>query len=145
MVTKTIVHFEIPAQDVEKLSKFYSDVFGWKFEKTSMPGGVDYWMITTGPRRGRNAGIYGGMYKKQMDAELPRNYIAVDKIDPAISSFVAAGGKEVVGKQEMPGMGWSYIGADPEGNMIAMWQSAPRREVHRARRAARKAARKSKS
>ena len=32
-----IVHFEIPAGDVEKLSKFYSDLFDWKFSKQSMP------------------------------------------------------------------------------------------------------------
>jgi len=27
----TIVHFEIPAENVEKLSKFYQELFGWKF------------------------------------------------------------------------------------------------------------------
>jgi predicted enzyme related to lactoylglutathione lyase len=25
-----IVHFEIPADDVERAKKFYSDLFGWK-------------------------------------------------------------------------------------------------------------------
>ena len=34
----TIVHFEIPADNVEKLQKFYSELFGWKIEK--MPGPV---------------------------------------------------------------------------------------------------------
>ena len=29
----TIVHFEIPADDVERAKKFYSDLFGWKMEK----------------------------------------------------------------------------------------------------------------
>ena len=141
MVVKTIVHFEIPANDVGSLSKFYSDVFGWKFEKQPpMGGGPDYWMITTGPRR-RSVG--GGMYKKMMPAETPRNYIAVDSIDPAISAFVAAGGKEVVAKQEVPGFGKSYIGADPEGNLIALWEAAPRRQARRARRSVKKAKRKS--
>jgi uncharacterized protein len=139
MVVKTIVHFEIPANDVDRLSKFYSDVFGWKFEKQSMGGGMDYWMIETGPRR-RSVG--GGMYKKQMPMELPRNYIGVDKIEPAIATFLAAGGKEVVGKQEVPGFGWSYIGQDPEGNMIAMFEAAPRRQVRRAARKVKRDARK---
>jgi uncharacterized protein len=31
----TIVHFEIPADDVERSKKFYSDLFGWKIEKWS--------------------------------------------------------------------------------------------------------------
>jgi uncharacterized protein len=29
----TIVHFEIPADDVDRAKKFYSDLFGWKMEK----------------------------------------------------------------------------------------------------------------
>jgi predicted enzyme related to lactoylglutathione lyase len=29
----TIVHFEIPADDVECARKFYSTLFGWKIEK----------------------------------------------------------------------------------------------------------------
>lgn len=28
----TIIHFEIPADDLERSKKFYSDMFGWKFE-----------------------------------------------------------------------------------------------------------------
>ena len=28
-----VVHFEILTENPEKLSKFYSNVFGWKFEK----------------------------------------------------------------------------------------------------------------
>ena len=29
----TIVHFEIPADDVDRAKKFYSDLFGWKMER----------------------------------------------------------------------------------------------------------------
>ena len=47
MADHTIVHFEIPADDVERLRRFYSNLFGWKIEKT--PGPVDYWMIETVP------------------------------------------------------------------------------------------------
>jgi hypothetical protein len=119
MVTKTIVHFEIPASDPAKLSKFYSEVFGWKFEKAPMAE-MEYWMITTGPR-GKSVG--GGMYKKMAPDEGPRNYIGVDKIDKAIESFKKAGGKELVGKMEVPKMGWSFIGVDPEGNTIALFEA----------------------
>lgn len=134
-VTPTIVHFEIPADDVGSLKSFYSEVFGWKFEKAPMPE-MEYWMIRTGPQ-GKSVG--GGMYKK-MAGEGPRNFIAVSDIDEAINKFSRAGGREVVSKQEVPGMGFSYIGADPEGNVIALWETkmpaAPRRRP--ARRAAKK-------
>ena len=29
----TIVHFEIPSDDIERSKKFYTDLFGWKIEK----------------------------------------------------------------------------------------------------------------
>jgi catechol 2,3-dioxygenase-like lactoylglutathione lyase family enzyme len=43
----TIVHFDIPAEDVERSQKFYTELFGWKIEKFSedTPAG-EYWMIT---------------------------------------------------------------------------------------------------
>jgi predicted enzyme related to lactoylglutathione lyase len=33
MVNHTIIHFEIPAVDVKKLSNFYAKLFGWKIIK----------------------------------------------------------------------------------------------------------------
>jgi uncharacterized protein len=118
MVVKTVVHFEIPANDAERLSRFYSECFGWKFEKVPIPG-MEYWLITTGPR---GKSVSGGMYKKMGENDRPRNFIGVDKIDPAIEKFKAAGGAEIVGKQEVPGQGWSFIGTDPEGNVLALWE-----------------------
>ncbi len=111
-----IVHFEIPAGDVEKLSKFYSDLFDWKFSKQSMPG-MDYWMIETtgqGPETPR-----GGMYAKQGETDRPRLYVAVDNIDAHTEKLKQAGGIVIVEKQEIPQMGWSVIAKDPENNLIA--------------------------
>ena len=31
----TIVHFEIPSDDIERSKKFYNELFGWKIEKWS--------------------------------------------------------------------------------------------------------------
>jgi predicted enzyme related to lactoylglutathione lyase len=140
MVVRTVVHFEIPANDVGNLSNFYSQVFGWKFEKAPMPG-FDYWLISTGPR-GKSVG--GGMYKKEGQDEKPRNFIGVENIDAAIQEFKGAGGTEVAGKAEVPGQGWTFIGADPEGNMIALWQQVPQRPAQRAARRPRRAAKKGK-
>jgi len=118
MVVKTIVHFEIAATNPERLAQFYRDAFGWKIDKAPMPE-PEYWLITTGPR-GKSVG--GGMYRKTRPEDRPRNFILVDEIDAAIRTFTEAGGSEIVGKMEVPGMGWSFIGADPEGNPIALWE-----------------------
>jgi uncharacterized protein len=122
MQVRTIVHFEIPATDVARLSQFYRDVFGWKFDRVPMPEG-EYWLISTGPQ-GESVG--GGMYLRMGPDDRPRNYVGVDDIDEAIGTFTGAGGTQVVEKMEVPGMGWSYIGADPEGNLIAMFQPTAR-------------------
>lgn len=118
MTHRTVVHFEIPAKNIDRLKDFYSTCFDWKFEKARVPG-MEYWLIRTGPP-GETIG--GGMYKKMDDNDLPRNFIGVDSIDEAIEKFRKAGGSEVVGKQEIPGEGWSYIGKDPEGNAIALFE-----------------------
>jgi uncharacterized protein len=126
MVVKTVVHFEIPAGEVESLSKFYKDVFGWKFSKAPIPD-MEYWLISTGPA---GKGVRGGMYKKMNAQDGPRNFIAVDKIDDAIAAFKKAGGKELMGKQEVPNVGFTFIGADPEGNTIGLHE--PTRRTRRA-------------
>jgi uncharacterized protein len=119
LVVKTIVHFEIPANDVERLSKFYGDVFGWKFDKMPM-GEMDYYMISTGPQ---GKSVSGGMYKKMMAEEKHRNYIGVDSVDAAAEALKNAGGMIMVEKQEVPGFGWSVIATDPEGNPLGLFQA----------------------
>ncbi len=138
MVVRTIVHFEIPADDVDRLSRFYGEVFGWKFERSPMPG-MEYWLISTGPRE---ESVGGGMYRKAGADDRPRNYVLVEAIDAAIEQFKSAGGHEVVGKMEVPNMGWSFVGADPEGNLIAMFEARmpPPATRHRPRPKAKKTA-----
>ena len=51
----TIVHFEIPSDNVERSKKFYNELFGWNIEKVSpenLPEGVEYWSITTTDHNG---------------------------------------------------------------------------------------------
>ncbi|HLD97427.1 MAG TPA: VOC family protein [Candidatus Nanoarchaeia archaeon] len=41
-----IVHFEIPAEDVQRAKKFYEKTFGWKIEKFQLPED-EYWAVYT--------------------------------------------------------------------------------------------------
>jgi len=124
---KTIVHFEIPAEDVEKLSKFYQELFGWKFVHASIPG-MDYWLIHTVPTdeegMPERPGINGGMYKKENKRQIPTNWISVENIDVYLKKLVDLGGKILVEKMEIPNVGWTAVGVDPEGNQVAMMQPA---------------------
>jgi predicted enzyme related to lactoylglutathione lyase len=122
MVTRTVVQFEIPADDPTALSKFYSEAFGWKLKDAKLTD-FEYWLVSTGPR---DKSVSGGIYKKYGPHDAPRNYIGVDDIDEAIHRFIDAGGREHMGKQEVHGQGWSYVGRDPEGNLIALFQPMKR-------------------
>jgi predicted enzyme related to lactoylglutathione lyase len=125
LVDHTIVHFEIPADNVEKLKRFYSEVFGWKIEKT--PGPMDYWLIETVPVNDKGMpvrpGVNGGMMKRQNPEHRPTNYIAVESVDIYVKKIEALGGKVLVPKTEISGIGWWAMVMDPEGNQFAILQS----------------------
>ena len=121
----TIVHFEIPAADVEKMKRFYEGLFGWKIERD--PGPIEYWMIYTVPVDEKGIalrpGVNGGMIKKESAEQKPVNYISVESIDKSIEKVKKLGGKIVTPKQEVPTVGWIATAVDPEGNPIALLQS----------------------
>jgi hypothetical protein len=118
----TIVHFEIPAQDVEKLRQFYEQVFNWKI--TQYPSPLDYWLIQTVPvdENGRlqRPGVNGGMFRKQQPEIKPINYFAVESINDYLAKIVKLGGKVISPKQEVPNEGWIAAAEDPEGNQFAL-------------------------
>jgi predicted enzyme related to lactoylglutathione lyase len=123
----TVVHFEIPANDVEKLRKFYENVLGWKITKTPMPE-VEYWNIFTVPtdEKGmlQRPGVNGGLYPRtpEMPAAPQVNYISVENIDKYTDLVTKEGGKILVPKKQIPRVGWFAIVADPEGNAFGLLQ-----------------------
>jgi len=123
MVDHTIVHFEIPADDTEKLMKFYTKLFGWKMQKAEW---MDYWLIETVPvnERGQTIrpGVNGGMYKREAPDDKPRNFISVESVDEYIKKIKALGGRIIVPKQEVLKTGWTAIAVDPDGNVFGIFQ-----------------------
>ena len=81
----TIVHFEIPTDDVERSKKFYIELFGWSIERwpdsETLPGGPEYLMITIMDDKGNKA-LTGGMMKRQMPEQQGiTNYVDVKSVD----------------------------------------------------------------
>jgi predicted enzyme related to lactoylglutathione lyase len=73
MLPGNIVWFEIPADDTGRVRKFYSELFGWKFDQ--MPGPMDYWHADTG---GPDASPDGGVMKRQNPGQRGiTNYVLV--------------------------------------------------------------------
>lgn len=87
----TIVHFEIPSDNVEKTRKF----FGWNIEKwtgaESMPEGMEYWTVTTTNDKGSKA-IGGGLMKRQNPQQQGITYyIDVSSVDEYASKVEGLG------------------------------------------------------
>jgi len=119
----TIVHFEIPVEDIERSMKFYTELFNWKIEK--FPGNTpagEYWMITITDDKG-NKVLSGGMYKRMFPEQLITNYIDVKSVDEYSTKIENLGGKVVRNKTAVPGMGYFAFCIDTEKNSLAIWET----------------------
>ena len=115
-----IIHFEIHATDVEKLKKFYSGLFGWNTEEHPRP--MEYWMITTTDEKGEQA-LAGGMMQRQHPQQPITNYIDVPSIDEYAVKVEKIGGKVVVPKTAVSGIGYFAVCLDTENNTFAIWET----------------------
>ena len=114
----TIVHFDVPADNVERAKKFYSTLLGWKFE--SFPE-MQYNLITTTNLEG-NFGVGGGMGKRMDPSQRIVNYFGVKSIDTAIKQVKSLGGTLLTDKMAVPKMGYLANCIDTEGNTFGLWE-----------------------
>lgn len=121
-----VIHFEMPADDRERMVKFYSGVFGWQAQMFGPELGnyVTVSTIDTGPdgRPTKPGGINGGFYPKSNDAPVTSVVIGVDDIKAHAKKVAAAGGKILGEPIEIPGIGWYVSFIDTEGNRLSMLQ-----------------------
>jgi predicted enzyme related to lactoylglutathione lyase len=117
----TLVHFEIPGNDPAKLSRFYEELFSWKFTKMPDPSGnMDYWLIAH-KDAGENETM-GGLYKRTMGEMGFVNYFGVADLEQSLAKAASLGATVVKGKQEIPNIGWFAILQDPDNNTFALFQ-----------------------
>ena len=126
----TIVHFEIPSDNLERTKKFYTELFGWKMEKMSGTGQREYWTFsTTTNDRGSSSGdverrtVSGGMMERQMPQEPIMIYVGVDSVTEYCNKVERLGGKVIKQKTEVSGYGWFAICTDTENNGFALWEA----------------------
>lgn len=123
-----VVHFEIPADDESRAREFYSSAFGWQ---VSVMPEMSYSMIKTTPTDATGmpsvaGSINGGMFHREGDLTSPVVTVDVDDIDAALEKINSLGGTTVLARQEVGTMGWAAYFRDTEGNVVGLWQSAPR-------------------
>ena len=127
----SVVHFEMPYENRERMAKFYQAAFGWQTQMLGEDMG-NYVIATTtdtteaGPTK--PGAINGGFYGKKPDypMQYPSVVIAVDDVKRSAAKVTAAGGKMLGEPMEIPGVGRYVSFVDSEGNRVSMLQPLPR-------------------
>lgn len=116
-----VLYFEIQAEDLDKLQKFYSSIFGWKFSKQEgLP--IDY-------RRIETKGISGGLLPRPAPAPQQGSgtnaYVCsmeIEDFDTTAEKILKHGGTIALEKFRVPGKCWQGYFIDPEGNTFGIFQ-----------------------
>jgi len=119
-----VVHFEIPADNLERAKKFYSDNFGWTLKQLGADMG-DYVLAHTGPTDEKGmpqdrAFINGGLMKRDPSASSPVIVIAVGDTDATVEKVKQSGGRLVGEILDIPNVGRYARVQDTEGNVIGI-------------------------
>lgn len=112
-------HFEILADNPEKVADFYKRVLYWEITPWN-EGETPYLLVTTGAAE--DAGINGGIMARHFQQAVI-NTIEVESLDETLKRVAEAGGKTVDGPNEVTGVGMHAYCADPEGNLFGLMQS----------------------
>src|SRR5215469_4687248 len=127
-----VVHFELPAEDRDRMASFYETAFGWSTNKLGPEmGNYTVVMTTTTDEGGRatNPGeINGGFFERTDDpaSHAPSVVIAVEDAKKSMAAIEKAGGTVLRGPDEIPGVGLYVAFRDTEGNRMSILQPAPR-------------------
>ena len=119
-----VEHFEIPADNVERATKFYMKVFKW--ELNPVPG-VKYTRLLTirvDPKvvLPMPFEVNGAIIKRTKEVTNPVVTITVMDMDDALKRIVQEGGKIIVSKTEFGNRGYTAYFSDTEGNVMGLWQ-----------------------
>jgi uncharacterized protein len=116
-------HFAIHADDLDRARKFYGSVFGWSFQRLDQMGVPmsDFCQIVPDPSD--NPPVHIGAIQSRKFNVAPERVIgyecsfAAADVDALARAVEANGGKVVMKKSAIPGVGWIVKFLDTEGNL----------------------------
>lgn len=116
--------FEIPADDIERVSEFYGKVFGWA--TPPMSDDATFALTVKADKNGNPTeigGINGGFHMRQGASDAgPVVNIYVDNIDAKLKAVEAAGGQVIQPRTDIGEYGLSTaLFSDTEGNIMGVY------------------------
>jgi uncharacterized protein len=125
--TNQLSHFAIHADDLDRARKFYGDVFGWTFQGFGGPM-TEFCQIKDAA--GNLLAPLGAIQSRKFNSA-PQPVIglecsfAVQDVEAIARAVEANGGKIVMPKTAIPGVGWIVKFLDTEGNLACAVQYDP--------------------
>lgn len=127
-----VVHFELPAKDKKRVTKFYTETFGWDMLSLGEEMGGYVLANTTEvdqkTQRPKEPGaINGGFFSydpTKPGFQYPSVVIAVENLDKSMELVKKNGGKIEGEPVDIPGVGLYAAVIDTEGNRVGMLQSS---------------------
>jgi len=116
------VHIDIPANDPERATNFYKNVFGWTIQK--LEGPTPYWLISTGDPAAPGGSIGAGVAKREEAWQSVTPTIDVPSADEYAKKIEAEGGTIIVPKTLIPGIGYLVTFKDTEDNVFSILEAA---------------------
>ncbi|KRA17920.1 MULTISPECIES: VOC family protein [unclassified Lysobacter] len=111
-----VAMFEIIARDQAAMQRFYSQVFGWRYENGDAGFAYVHFPVRMQP-------LLGGI--GQADPNTPgfepghNFYLLVDDLQATIDAAIAAGGRQYMAPADADGYSFAMI-QDPEGNPVGL-------------------------
>jgi len=123
-----IAHFAINADNVPRAKRFYEKAFGWTFSAWGPP---DFYQIKTGTDA--DPGVMGALQKRRelVPGQTTVGFectIGVISIDDTAKAVAASGGKTIMQKSIIVGVGALMFFQDTEGNVFGAMQYDSRAE-----------------
>lgn len=116
----SLAHFAINADDIERARRFYETVFDWKFNAWGPPG---FYQIDTGDKSAVRGALQGRRELiKGVKMTGFEGTISVKSIDATEKAVKKAGGKIVLQRSVIVGVGTLMFFEDTEGNVFGAMQ-----------------------
>jgi uncharacterized protein len=109
-----IAHIEFKSANFARTSEFYGKLFDWQMEQNAS---ASYMKLAGGD------GPSAGWFRADLvQSPGPVAYLPVDDLEAKLTEVEAAGGRILVRSLPFAGGGEIGLFADPDGNVLGLWQ-----------------------